>query len=136
VIPTGVTWKLKCYKLPSSDSSCNEAGINLLYTLRFEKNGIVSGTDACNTCTGTYSYGPATQLSIHWSCTEVVCDPPNPLSGYGPDVASTTSFALVNDQLVLTLVVQGEESLRIEGFPAPRHGSGSVLLEMVYQRGE
>lgn len=133
MIPTGVTWTLKCIRFPSNEHSCNENGLDQQYTLRFNENGTVSGTNACNNCIGTYSYVSAAQLEIRWSCTGLACGTPPPWLGYGDYVANTTSFALVNEELVLTFVVRGEE---FKLSPPLRPESGAVYLEMVYQQRE
>lgn len=136
MIPTGVTWKLKCVRLPANEHSCNENGLGQPYTIRFEENGVVSGTNACNTCSGTYAYVSTTQLKIHWSCSDAPCGAPPPWIGYGADVANTTSFALVDDQLVLTVLIHGDEFIHVPSPLAARGVSGAALLEMVHERGE
>ena len=111
-IPTGVTWKLECIGSPSGDT-CYDPDGNEPYTIRFEENGTVSGTNACNTCTGTYSHVSTTQLQVHWSCTESTCGQPPPWLGYGDAVASTMSFAVTSGRMVLTCVSRGGERLQL-----------------------
>src|SRR5512145_2079044 len=135
-IPTGVSWTLKCIRLASNERSCNDNGLDQQYTIRFDKNGTVSGTNACNTCVGTYSYLSATELRIHWNCTELACGTPAPWLGYAGEVANTTSFALTNDQLVLTILVQGDELSHLPLPLAAQRVSGGAYLEMVHERGD
>ncbi|MBP1688066.1 MAG: hypothetical protein H6Q33_4209 [Deltaproteobacteria bacterium] len=111
-IPTGVTWKLNCIGSPSNDT-CYDPNLDQPYTIRFEANGTVSGENACNTCGGTYFYVSATQVEIDWTCTEAACGTPPPWLGYGDAVGRTTSFALVDDGLVLTFADQGGEPLQL-----------------------
>ncbi len=111
-IPTGVTWKLKCIGSPSTDT-CYDPDRGQLYSIRFENDGTVSGTNACNACSGTFSYVSATQVAIVWSCTEAGCGTPSPWLGYGDSVAQTTSFAVVDGELVLTYLDRSGESIEL-----------------------
>lgn len=111
-IPTGVTWELKCIASPSSDT-CYDPDLGQPYTIRFEADGTVSGANACNACTGTYSYASASQIDIRWSCTEALCGTPPPWLGYGDAVGRTTSFAVTTGDLVLTYTDLGGETLQL-----------------------
>jgi hypothetical protein len=103
---TGVTWELKCIG-PAGRDVCYDPDLNATYTIRFETSGTVSGTNACNTCEGTYSYASPRHLEIHWSCTEAACGTPPPWLGYESAVSSITSFVLTDAELVLMSADQG-----------------------------
>jgi heat shock protein HslJ len=111
-IPTGVAWHLQCVG-PASSDICDPMVGNSACTIQFEENGVVTGTSACNTCTGTYSYVSTTGLQIHWTCTEMACADLDAWLAYGETVVGTNSFDVSGERLVLTCEGAGGESLRL-----------------------
>lgn len=111
-IPTRVTWELtRVASVTGETRFAPERGQS--YTIRFDDDGTVHGCNACNACTGTYSYLPAQQILIHFSCTEAGCGSPSPWLGYNEVISRTTSFTLTDGALVLTCTDRSGERLQL-----------------------
>jgi heat shock protein HslJ len=94
-LPVDVTWKLVSVGPQGAGH-----GIEGTYTLRFSQDLTIQGNDACNTCTGTYSIGPQSQIEIRPTCTEKACSP-SPSFAYADALGRATSFQSAGDQLVV-----------------------------------
>jgi hypothetical protein len=111
-IPTGVSWELECVE-PLSTDLCTDPDSTYAYTIRFYDDGTVTGSNACNTCTGTYVCTAANRLDVMWGCTEMACGDPPPWLDYDRVVGMTNSFSLAGERLVLTYVAPTGEVLRL-----------------------
>jgi len=117
-LPIGVTWKLACLGGAGSET-CYKLEPDGPYTIRFATDGTVVGTNACNTCTGTYSRSGAS-MRVHWTCTETACGDPPRWQGYDDAIARVSSFVLTpDDALVLRYVDAGGVPLELWHHPAP-----------------
>lgn len=114
-----VTWKLDCVGDSGSDTCYKPREPGGPYTIRFAADGSVVGTNACNTCTGTYTRS-GSSLSIDWACTEIACGDPSQWLDYDAAIVSVRSFVVTSDgALVLRYVDARGAPLELWHYPAP-----------------